>query len=104
MIGAEHDPHEVTRILFRDFPTWMMVVFYIAGIAALGSFGWGTWAQIRKYRRGMRSGAWSPFWPRFIEMVQTVLSHRRSNAAIQARATPTAGSSMASLSCSSAPA
>lgn len=76
MIGSEHDPQEVTRILFRDFPLWMMVAFYLAAIAAIGSFAYGTYAQIRKYRRGVRSGAWSPFWPRFVEMVGTVLSHR----------------------------
>ena len=76
MIGPEYDPQEVTRILFRDFPVWMMVAFYAAGICSLGSFAYGTYAQIRKYRRGTRSGAWSPFWPRFIEMVRTVLSHR----------------------------
>ena len=76
MIGIEHDAQDVTRILFRDFPVWMMVAFYVAGISALGSFAYGTYAQIRKYRRGARSGAWSPFWPRFIEMVRTVLSHR----------------------------
>ncbi len=76
MTGSEHNPQEVTRILFQDFPVWMMVAFYVSGIAALGSFAYGTYAQIRKYRRGGRSGAWSPFWPRFIEMVRTVLSHR----------------------------
>ncbi|MFQ5564852.1 MAG: heterodisulfide reductase-related iron-sulfur binding cluster [Paracoccaceae bacterium] len=76
MIGAEHDPQEVTRILFRDFPVWMMVVFYVAAVAALGSFAYGTYAQVRKYRRGERSGAWTPFWPRLAEMVRLVLSHR----------------------------
>ena len=76
MIGAETDPTEVTRILFRDFPAWMMVVFYIVAISAIGSFTYGTYAQIRKYRSGVRSGAWSPFWPRFIDMVTAVLSHR----------------------------
>lgn len=76
MIGAEHDPSEVTRILFRDFPTWMMVVFYLAAISAIVSFCYGAYAQIRKYRRGVRSGAWSPFWPRFADMVGAVLTHR----------------------------
>ena len=76
MIGLEHDPSDVTRILFRDFPVWMMVAFYIAAISAIGAFCYGTYAQIRKYRRGARSGAWSPFWPRFIEMVGVLLSHR----------------------------
>ena len=76
MIGAEHDPQEVTRILFRDFPLWMMVVFYIAGFSALGSFAYGTYSQIRKYCRGVSSGAWTPFWPRFLSMIGSVLSHR----------------------------
>lgn len=76
MVGAEYDPQEVTRILFQDFPTWMMVAFYVAGFSALGSFAYGTYAQVRKYRRGVHSGAWSPFGPRFLEMVQSVLSHR----------------------------
>ena len=76
MIAVEHDPQEVTRILFRDFPLWMMVVFYITGFSALGSFAYGTYAQIRKYRRGVSSGAWSPFWPRVLGMIGSVLSHR----------------------------
>ncbi len=76
MTGSEHDPQEVTRILFQDFPVWMMAAFYVSGIASLGSFAYGTYAQIRKYRRGARSGAWSPFWPRFIAMARTVLTHR----------------------------
>ena len=37
---------------------------------------YGVWTHIRKYRRGVRSGAWSPFWPRLSQMVTTVLSHR----------------------------
>ena len=76
MIGLEHDPSDVTRILFRDFPAWMMVVFYAAAISAIGTFIYGSYAQIRKYRRGVRSGAWSPFLPRFLEMVSVLLSHR----------------------------
>lgn len=72
----EHDPKEVTRILFQDFPVWMIVSFYVIGFLAIGVFLYGVWAQIRKYLRGARSGAWSPFWPRFSQMVTTVLSHR----------------------------
>lgn len=72
----EQDPKEVTRILFQDFPVWMIVSFYVIGFLAIGVFLYGVWAQIRKYLRGVRSGAWSPFWPRFGQMVGTVLSHR----------------------------
>lgn len=76
MFALEYDPENVTRILFQDFTTWMLVLFYIFGFVAIGVFLYGVWAQIRKYRRGVRSGAWSPFWPRFHNMVGTVLSHR----------------------------
>lgn len=82
---SDHDPRDVTRILFQDFPTWMLVVFYLAAIAAIVVFLYGVWTQIRKYRRGVRSGAWSPFWPRFAMMVTRVLDHstvkRRARAA-----------------------
>lgn len=73
---VEHDPRDVTRILFQDFSAWMVVSFYVVGFLAIGVFLYGVWAQIRKYRRGVRSGAWTPFWPRFQAMVATVLSHR----------------------------
>ncbi len=72
----EQDPKEVTRILFQDFPVWMIVSFYVIGFLVIGVFLYGVWAQIRKYLRGVRSGAWSPFWPRFRQMIATVLSHR----------------------------
>jgi Fe-S oxidoreductase len=72
----EHDPQDVTRILFQNFPTWMVVIFYLIGAAACVVFAYGVWTHIRKYRRGVRSGAWSPFWPRVWQMVATVLTHR----------------------------
>ncbi|MEF2548034.1 (Fe-S)-binding protein [Aurantimonas sp. E1-2-R+4] len=76
MISPEHDPRDVTRILFQDFPVWMTLVFYVAAVVAIAAFVYGVYVQVRKYRRGVRSGAWSPFWPRFARMVETVLSHR----------------------------
>ncbi|SIT87094.1 Fe-S oxidoreductase [Pontibaca methylaminivorans] len=76
MISPETDPRDVTRILFQDFPTWMLVVFYAVAIVAIAVFLYGVWQQIRKYRRGVRSGAWAPFWSRFGTMWETVLSHR----------------------------
>lgn len=71
----DHNPQDVTRILFQDFALWMLVAFYVVGFAAIGVFLYGVWAQIRKYRRGARSGAWSPFWPRFTTMFARVLDH-----------------------------
>lgn len=72
---SDHAPQDVTRILFQDFSVWMLAIFYVVAIVAIGVFVYGVWIQIRKYRRGVRSGAWSPFWPRFTTMVRRVLDH-----------------------------
>ena len=72
----EHPATDVTRILFEDFPLWMLVSFYVIATAAIVVFLYGVWAQIRKYRRGARSGAWSPFWPRFRAMAAQLADHR----------------------------
>ncbi len=72
----DHDPQDITRVLFDNFPLWMLTTFYVVAIGAIGVFLYGVWAQIRKYRRGMRAGAWSPFWPRFRTMFARVLDHK----------------------------
>lgn len=73
---SAHDPRDVTRILFQDFSAWLQAVFYLLAFAAIAAFLYGVWREVRKYRRGVRSGAWSPFWPRFAAMVARVLDHR----------------------------
>lgn len=70
------DPQQVTRILFEGFSSPAIVMFYLVGFAALGVFCWGTWVQIRKYRRGQPLGAPVALWPRFLDMCRTVASHR----------------------------
>lgn len=72
----DHNPQDITRVLFDNFPLWMLVTFYLVAFGAIGVFLYGVWAQIRKYRRGTRSGAWSPFWPRFLTMFARVLDHK----------------------------
>ncbi len=77
MINPAHNPEQVTRTLFQEFPTWMTVSFYIIGFAAIGIFIYGCYIQIRKYKRGQRS-EWSisSLWPKLQQMAATVLSHR----------------------------
>ena len=41
-----------TREIFRNFPTWMEVTFYIVAFAAIGVFLYGFWRRYQKYRRG----------------------------------------------------
>jgi Fe-S oxidoreductase len=70
------DPQQVTRILFEGFSSPAIALFYLVGFAAIGVFCWGTWVQIRKYRRGQPLGSTLALVPRFLDMCRTVLSHR----------------------------
>ena len=70
------DPLQVTRILFEGFSSPAIVLFYLLGFGAIGVFGYGTWVQIRKYRRGRPLESALALGPRFLDMVRTVLTHR----------------------------
>jgi Fe-S oxidoreductase len=75
MIDPGHEPQAVTRILFQEFPTWMMVTFYIAAISAIIAFSYGCYVQIRKYRRGQPL-SFSGITAGLAGMVGEMLSHR----------------------------
>ena len=75
MIDPGHEPQAVTRILFQDFPAWMMVTFYIAAIGAIVAFGYGCYVQLRKYRRG-QALSFSGIADGLRNMVEELLSHR----------------------------
>ena len=67
----------ITRILFEDFTPSAVRLFYVIGFAAIAVFFYGTYVQVRKYRRGAAStSAAGSFRARFLEMAGTVLSHR----------------------------
>ena len=69
------EPEQVTRILFQDFPTWMLVIFYVAVFATIGVFVYGCYVQLRKYRRGT-SSARGALGKGLADMVLDVFSHR----------------------------
>lgn len=76
MVDLQPDPENATRILFQDFPGWMLASFYIVAILAIAVFICGCYIQIRKYGRG------SPvqirnLWSGIVAMVVAVLSHRQ---------------------------
>jgi Fe-S oxidoreductase len=92
VIEGGQDPERVTRILFQDFPAWMIAGFYVAALAASAVFAWGVYVQIRKYRRGQHGRiVWTEVGPRLADTVRTVLTHsairRRDRAAGAAHAT-----------------
>jgi len=75
MMNSGHQPQAVTRILFQDFPTWMMVTFYIAAIAAIVAFAYGCYIQVRKYRRGQALSL-KNVGEGIFSMITDMLSHR----------------------------
>jgi len=70
------DPIEITRVLFEGFKPQAIHLFYVFGYAAIGSFIYGCYTQIRKYRRGKPDGSWGELWRRFVDMVKTMATHR----------------------------
>ena len=71
------DPTQITRIVFESFSRPEIVFFYLIGFGAIGVFFWGTWIEIRKYRRGVADSLVAGgMWQRFMSMVGLVLSHR----------------------------
>ena len=74
MIEAGQNPEQVTRILFQDFPTWMLVSFYVVAICAIVVFVYGCYAQIRKYRRG-KPASGDSLWFGAKRMVEALLTH-----------------------------
>ena len=70
------NPIEITRILFEDFQPQTIHLFYAFGYAAIAAFIYGTYTQIRKYRRGKADGSWGELLCRFWDMVKTMGTHR----------------------------
>lgn len=75
MIEAGQNPEQVTRILFQDFPTWMLVSFYVVAVLAIAVFVYGCYAQVRKYARG-RSVSEKGLWGGIKDMIEAMLTHR----------------------------
>ena len=77
---ATFPAEQITRILFQDFPGWMLVSFYIAAIATIAAFVFGCYTQVRKYRRG-QAIAIGDLKTGLIDMVTAVLTQPHPQAA-----------------------
>jgi Fe-S oxidoreductase/nitrate reductase gamma subunit len=67
---------DVTRVLFEDFTPAAVRLFYVIACAAVATFGFGVYIQVRKYRRGAAANLSGDLLTRFKAMVGTVFSHR----------------------------
>ncbi|HEX5539757.1 MAG TPA: Fe-S oxidoreductase, partial [Methylophilaceae bacterium] len=70
------DPTQITRILFENFQPQAIYLFYAFGYAAIGVFLYGSYVQVRKYRRGQPDGSWGELLHRFMGMLKTMATHR----------------------------
>ncbi len=66
----------VTRVLFEEFSAGEVKLFYAIGYAAIAAFLYGVHVQVRKYRRGAAYRLEGALWPRVLDMLATVWSHR----------------------------
>ena len=76
MLERQHDPENITRILFQEFPGWMLASFYVVAILVIAVFVYGSYIQIRKYRRG-KPVPIRNLWSGIVDMVVALLSHRQ---------------------------
>jgi Fe-S oxidoreductase len=66
---------DVTRILFEDFTPAAVRLFYVIACAAVGTFAFGVYIQVRKYRRGTPIDLSGGLLIRCKTMLGTVLTH-----------------------------
>ena len=67
--------HEITREIFRNFPLWMQVVFYIVAFSSIGVFLFGAWKRIQKYRKGRPAGRFNKLPQRFLKVLGIMMTH-----------------------------
>ena len=68
--------HEHTRVLFEGFAPWATGLFYLLGFTAIGLVAWGTWIQVRKYRRGRSRADGSRWVGAIADAARSVFAHR----------------------------
>ncbi len=56
---------QITREIFRNFPAWMEVSFYIVAFSAIFIFLYGFYRRYKKYKKGRPSGRFNRLGERF---------------------------------------
>ena len=69
------DPFVPAREVFQHFPAFLVVAFYLVSIIAAGSFAYGFWLRIRKYRSGRRADRLDRIGARVLRAARLIGSH-----------------------------
>jgi Fe-S oxidoreductase len=67
---------EITREVFRNFPFWMQIVFYVVGLGTSAFFIYGFWRKYKKYRRGADAGRFNNLIGRFFKALGMMTTNR----------------------------
>ncbi len=66
---------EITRHIFRNFPEWLQIAFYVVGFATIFYFLFSSYKIVQKYRKGRPAGRWNNFGARFMKALGTMAKH-----------------------------
>ena len=70
------EPGAIARPVFYELPIWLIVLFYLAAVAALVSFFYGAYRKVRKYARGRVEPAQKLTWQGFARGLTAILPNR----------------------------
>ena len=69
------DPLVPAREIFRHFPAFLVVAFYLISLAAAGVFAYGLWLRVRKYRSGRPAHRLDLLWARMLRAAAIIGAH-----------------------------
>ncbi len=65
-----------TREIFRNFPVWMQLIFYVVGLATVFFFCYGFWLKYKKYSRGRDNGRFNDLAGRFFKALGLMATNK----------------------------
>jgi Fe-S oxidoreductase/nitrate reductase gamma subunit len=65
-----------TREIFRHFPFWLQIVFYVVAFSAIAVFLFGFYQKYKKYRKGRDAGRFNHLFKRFMKAAAIMAGNR----------------------------
>jgi len=65
-----------TREIFRQFPGWLEITFYVVALITIAVFVYGFFLRYKKYRRGRDAGRFNNLFGRFLKAAAIMAGNR----------------------------
>lgn len=65
----------ISREVFQQFPSWLIVLFYVLSFTSIAVFLYGFYRRLRKYLRGRAANRFDHLLKRFLNAVSLVAKH-----------------------------